>query len=493
MDMNADQARATWQAEVNHIAIRNFNGDTSKAEAFIRGRRQGQVDGLIASGKDMVQGGINFLTGINEALKHPNDTMISSAKSFMNSGQYVEEVAISAAQWKLAYDHALATNPEAAGYMEGVVKGRVTFGAAEFFITRRIAEFPQVKNALSAVSFTTTSGSTFSAIPARWERIRKTLQSIESRMSSSGSPVGQRIRGSVDFSETAPGKLREATNHHIVPKVTNEPPLAIRAPSTQSQQPSWNQQLNQQGVLQARYGQDNIQQGGSNWHVTGERANPTSWSGRQFSSSTANNRQTAARSTSQTSLQKGNSTTSTNARAATTRPANRGADKPSLNAAAQRSGSDIPYNSRTIMAELEAKYGRGNVTSTTVPPANAPNVRYAGRKHPDSGVVFDNKGFPIFDDIAKYDTRLDQKAFYETDRRGQMRMATRDLREQINSGEISRSQFSPEQLKAIQSGRSKIPELTWHHHQDRGRMQLVPEERHDAARHIGGDAMSKGK
>ena len=141
---------------------------------------------------------------------------------------------------------------------------------------------------------------------------------------------------------------------------------------------------------------------------------------------------------------------------------NRGADKPSPNAAAQRTGSDIPYNSRTIRAELEAKYGRGNVTSTTVPPANAPNVRYAGRKHPDSGVVFDHKGFPIFDDIAKYDTRLDQNAFYATDRRGQMRMATRDLREQINSGKISRSQFSPEQLKAIQSGMSKIPDHSWH-------------------------------
>lgn len=168
-------------------------------------------------------------------------------------------------------------------------------------------------------------------------------------------------------------------------------------------------------------------------------------------------------------------------------------DKPSPNAAAQRSGSDIPYNSRTIRAELEAKYGRGNVTSTTVPPANAPNVRYAGRKHPVSDVVFDNKGFPIFDDIAKYDTRLDQRAFYATDRRGQMRMATRDLREQINSGKISRSQFSPEQLKAIQSGRSKIPGYTWHHHQDSGRMQLVPKGKHNEARHIGGDAISKGK
>ena len=96
------------------------------------------------------------------------------------------------------------------------------------------------------------------------------------------------------------------------------------------------------------------------------------------------------------------------------------------------------------------------------------------------------KDFPFFD------TRLNQNAFYATDRIGQMRMATQDLREQINSGKISRSQFSPEQLKAIQSGRSKIPRLTWHHHQDRGRMQLVHEDKHKVG-HIGGDAIHKGK
>ena len=71
-------------------------------------------------------------------------------------------------------------------------------------------------------------------------------------------------------------------------------------------------------------------------------------------------------------------------------------------------------------------------------------------------------------------------------------MATQDLREKINSGKISRSQFSPEQLKAIQSGKSKIPGYTWHHHQDRGRMQLVREDKHKVS-HIGGDAINKGK
>ena len=115
-------------------------------------------------------------------------------------------------------------------------------------------------------------------------------------------------------------------------------------------------------------------------------------------------------------------------------------------------------------------------------------MKYAGRKHPDSNVVFDHKGFPIFDDIAKYDTRLDQNAFYATDRIGQMRMATRDLREQINSGKISRSQFSPEQLKAIQSGRSKIPRLTWHHHQDGITLQAVDR----AITHRGGISIMKG-
>ena len=72
-------------------------------------------------------------------------------------------------------------------------------------------------------------------------------------------------------------------------------------------------------------------------------------------------------------------------------------------------------------------------------------------------------------------------------------MAMRDLREKINFGKISRSHFSPEQLKAIQSGKSKIPGYTWHHHQDKGRMQLIPERTHKKVGHIGGESINKGK
>lgn len=53
--------------------------------------------------------------------------------------------------------------------------------------------------------------------------------------------------------------------------------------------------------------------------------------------------------------------------------------------------------------------------------------------------------------------------------------------------------FSPSQLKAINDGDAKIPRLTWHHYQDRGRMQLVPEDKHKQTGHIGGESIQKGK
>ncbi|WP_421710312.1 HNH endonuclease [Algihabitans sp.] len=47
-----------------------------------------------------------------------------------------------------------------------------------------------------------------------------------------------------------------------------------------------------------------------------------------------------------------------------------------------------------------------------------------------------------------------------------------------------------DQIQAIQAGRSNIPRLTWHHHQDSWRMQLVPRSIHRETGHIGGESMS---
>ena len=162
--------------------------------------------------------------------------------------------------------------------------------------------------------------------------------------------------------------------------------------------------------------------------------------------------------------------------------------------------NDKPYDSRTIRKELERKYGKDNVRSTTVPPSNKPNVKLAG-KHKDimisNGstvrIVYDKKGFPVFDNVAKYDTRLPIDKFRSASYRQQMRMATHDLRMKIANGVVPRNIFNKTQLKIIESGSDKIPGYTWHHHQDTGRMQLVPEKIHFTAKHIGWESMKDGQ
>ncbi|HEZ6400405.1 TPA: polymorphic toxin MafB class 2 [Neisseria meningitidis] len=66
-----------------------------------------------------------------------------------------------------------------------------------------------------------------------------------------------------------------------------------------------------------------------------------------------------------------------------------------------------PYHSRNIRSNLEQRYGKENITSSTVPPSNGKNVKLADQRHPKTGVPFDGKGFPNFEKNVKYDTKLD--------------------------------------------------------------------------------------
>jgi hypothetical protein len=155
--------------------------------------------------------------------------------------------------------------------------------------------------------------------------------------------------------------------------------------------------------------------------------------------------------------------------------------------------SNYIYNAQAIRTELEILYGHSNVTSTTVPPIDGRNVYLAGQRHPVTGIVFDTRGFPIFDDVAVFDTRLDSSQFSAASYEQQMQMASRDLWLSIQRGEVSASQFTPDQLSQIQSGSARIDGYTWHHHQDSGRMQLVPRDIHRTTGHIGGEGMSGGR
>ncbi|MCZ4283147.1 HNH endonuclease, partial [Kiloniella laminariae] len=160
---------------------------------------------------------------------------------------------------------------------------------------------------------------------------------------------------------------------------------------------------------------------------------------------------------------------------------------------AEKVARSMPYGSREWRDNYDSFYGNENVTSTTIPPYSAKNVKLAGKRHPDTDVVYDLRGFPIFDDIAKYDTRLPLSDFKSASYQTQMRMATRDLRDQIEKNQQIKTTFDADQLHAIQSGKANIPRLTWHHHQDSGRMQLVDRDTHKLTGHVGGEAISEGQ
>ncbi len=70
-----------------------------------------------------------------------------------------------------------------------------------------------------------------------------------------------------------------------------------------------------------------------------------------------------------------------------------------------------------------------------------------------------------------------------------MREATRHLRASIERGEINPARFNEGQRRAIMRGDKTIPECTWHHHQESGRMQLIDRSIHIETGHIGGDSL----
>jgi hypothetical protein len=144
-----------------------------------------------------------------------------------------------------------------------------------------------------------------------------------------------------------------------------------------------------------------------------------------------------------------------------------------------------PYQPRVMQALLEHIHGEGAVEHHTLARLGDPNARLAGGRHPLTGVPFDLRGFPLFEKYVIFETRIGRE-FFKGSRADHMREATRHLRAAIDRGEISRNFFTQEQLAQINASRPKIESFSWHHHQELGRMQLLPEKAHKKTGHIGG-------
>ncbi|WP_169713674.1 HNH endonuclease [Paludifilum halophilum] len=117
--------------------------------------------------------------------------------------------------------------------------------------------------------------------------------------------------------------------------------------------------------------------------------------------------------------------------------------------------------------------------------------KYAGETHPKTGVPYDDNGFPIFDEWSKFEYQLDQSKYLASDTE-QFKEATRTLDDLLKRKPELEENFTDKQLKDIKAGKKKIRGLTWHHHQEPGKLQLVPTEIHQPTSHTGGRAIWGG-
>gem|GEM_PF-3564045 len=177
--------------------------------------------------------------------------------------------------------------------------------------------------------------------------------------------------------------------------------------------------------------------------------------------------------------------------------------QPTVANSISNAANKAPYNARAMESLLQKNNPGATVTSSTLPPASGPNVRVAGNalekeiKLPSGGtktisVPFDDRGLPIFDKHAVVETRISGDLSSMAGD-AHKRMATRQLREDIKAGRVSKNLFTEEQLKQINAGSKAIDGFTWHHDGSvQGRMQLVPREIHERVKHQGGNTMWGG-
>jgi hypothetical protein len=130
--------------------------------------------------------------------------------------------------------------------------------------------------------------------------------------------------------------------------------------------------------------------------------------------------------------------------------------------------------------------------STHATNAKIRNKHLAGKEHPKTKVPFDDDGFPVFE--SQHDVTIPKELNHpDIPDSKQFKHATQDLNKTLEDYPILKSNYTDEQLKAIQQGSEKVPDYTWHHHQDGSTLQLVDELTHGKTGHTGGRALTGGR
>lgn len=105
------------------------------------------------------------------------------------------------------------------------------------------------------------------------------------------------------------------------------------------------------------------------------------------------------------------------------------------------------------------------------------------KTHKETGVRFDKKGFPIFNKV--YYTVVLSRKHCKLSREEHFRIASRILYKESKYSRRLQNKFTKKELQILSQGKVP-PRLTWHHHQDKGKLQLVDYKIHSKVSHTGG-------
>ena len=155
--------------------------------------------------------------------------------------------------------------------------------------------------------------------------------------------------------------------------------------------------------------------------------------------------------------------------------------------------TQAPYNPYAMRELLQSRYPNDIITSTTLPKLGAKGMKHKGSRHRETKVVYVWRANPDFTPHMIYEMQLPFGQFMGKGRTTHMTKATKQLLQDIKEGRVAPTKFSPQQLNDIFGGKGKIEKFTWHHDPRAGRMQLVLEDTHRKAPHIGSIGLGKNK
>ena len=128
------------------------------------------------------------------------------------------------------------------------------------------------------------------------------------------------------------------------------------------------------------------------------------------------------------------------------------------------------------------------------------NESLEGDRHPITGVKFERKTvvdsdgnevtgvFPEFD--SDFDAQLPED-LYEASDKDQFAECNKQLKEAVEKDPELAKEFTPEQLEQIKNGATPDG-YTWHHNEEKGKMQLVDSDIHAKTGHTGGKTIWGG-